>query len=318
MMARSAGAKEPASSAVIEDIPELHYETATIGILGQSPMIHNRVALKARMELLMPRGPLTGAQKAINLKHDPLQEYRDSVNRRRAHEKGPTRIIFPSPSFKGAMATAALDIPSVTKARVNRLTWVVGTSVDIYGVPEMIMSVVRNSDPGRTADIRTRAIMPKWGSLVHIRYILPLVKSQVVTRLLGAAGLIVGIGDYRQEKGKGNHGQFLVCSEDDERLLEIMATGGMAAQDKALETPVCFDQDTEDLYTWFVEELPKRMTERGERQAQAEARKAAREAAAERKLAQQATVASTVTGRTKEAGARRTRRGNGRGNGPAA
>lgn len=36
-----------------------------------------------------------------------------------------------------------------------------------------------------------------------------------------------------------------------------MKAGGRVAQDKALETPKCFDYDSEELFAWFNEELEK-------------------------------------------------------------
>lgn len=242
----------------ILELPELEVGKAEIFILGRSPLIFNRMAAKARQELLFPRGRLTAADKASKMKHDPITEYRDSVTRRRNGESGPTRLLFPAPAFKGAMATAALDMPGVQKTRINRLTWITGTHADIWGIPQMFMSVVRNSDQNHTPDIRTRAIVPEWCASVEIAFVRTFLRDRVIASLIGASGLIVGIGDFRQEKGKGNFGQFEVVAEDDRRLLSLMKEGGMKAQDKALENPEFYDADTEDLFTWFQAEVARR------------------------------------------------------------
>jgi len=47
-------------------------------ILGLSPLICNRMSEKAMRELLAPRGRKTTAEKAASMKHDPIQEFRDS------------------------------------------------------------------------------------------------------------------------------------------------------------------------------------------------------------------------------------------------
>lgn len=233
-------------------------------VVGTSPLVYNRVAEKARQELLFPRGRLTAADKQHHLKHDPIQEYRSSVYRRLATERGPTRLQFPSPSFKVAMATAALDMPGVAKTKIERLTWAKGYRTDIYGIPQLWMDVVRMADPSRTPDIRTRAILPEWCAAVRIEYIMPMLSAERVSRLLSAAGLIIGVGDARQEKGNRSNGQFMIVNgPDDPGFKRIQESGGMAAQDAALEAPEFFDVDTEDLFTWFTEEYKKRAQDRG-------------------------------------------------------
>src|SRR5579863_7996326 len=81
-----------------------------VGIIGTRPLIFNRMAEKAKRELLLPKGRKTAADRAATLKHDPISEYRNSVYRY-ADDAHPTRLCFPAPAFKGAMMTAALDLP---------------------------------------------------------------------------------------------------------------------------------------------------------------------------------------------------------------
>ena len=240
------------------DIPELGEEEFTACVLGTSPFVFHRMAEKARGQLLFPSGPPSRAKKASQLKHDPLAEYRSSVYRRSVNEPGPTRLLFPAVAFKRAMAAAALDIPSVAKAQIDRLTWAVGHRVDMYGVPQMLMDVVRNSDINHTPDIHTWATLPEWACRVTIRVAAPMLSAKVASRLLGAAGRIVGVGDGRPQKGKLSKGQFTLVNYDDETFQRVLREGGMAAQDAALENPTFFDTDTEDLYTWFEEEYKLR------------------------------------------------------------
>lgn len=228
-----------------------------VGIVGTKPIILNRMAEKAKRELLLPKGRKTAADKAANLKHDPITEYRNSAYRY-AHDERPTRLYFPAPGFKGAMMTAALDLPGTKKAEIGRLVWVEDHSVDLYGVPELLMSVVRSADMNRTPDIRTRAIVPKWACVIRVSFTKPKLTSQATFNLLAAGGLTCGIGDFRQEKGKGNCGQYRACPTNDPELKEIMKAGGRAIQDAALESPHYHDADTEELITWYFEEVQKR------------------------------------------------------------
>ena len=84
-----------------------------------------------------------------------------------------------------------------------------------------------------------------------------------MVNLLSAAGVIVGVGDWRQEKGSGNYGLFRVAQPDDKELLEIMRTGGRKAQFAALETPGFYDKESQDLIQWFGETLAARGAKAG-------------------------------------------------------
>ena len=84
------------------------------------------------------------------------------------------------------------------------------------------MAIVRSADMNRTPDVRTRAILPRWACQITISYAIPLLKEAQITNLLAAAGFTVGIGDYRQEKGKGSYGQYSLVAPDDANYRDIM------------------------------------------------------------------------------------------------
>src|SRR5690554_3812590 len=89
----------------------------TVKLIGTTPLYFNAMSAKAKRTLLIGGGKKTAAEKK-QLKHDPQQEFRDSVYRL---PSGPTLLGFPAPGVKGAMATAALETPGVTKTSVQRL-----------------------------------------------------------------------------------------------------------------------------------------------------------------------------------------------------
>lgn len=239
------------------DVVSIRQGEVTFYILGAAPFYCNRVAEKAKRELLMPKGRMTQAQKATNLKHDPEAEYRNSPYLRRG--PGPTRIMMRSDAFKKAIAQAAIDMPTgVAKAQINRLTYVVGDYVPIWGLPRLSMEIVRSADMARTPDVRTRARIDRWAAVLQLRYCEPMLNADKVTKLLSAAGVICGVGDWRQEKGGGSNGLFDVVAEDDPRLLAVLSEGGIEAQDEALARPVCSDPESEDLLAWYHEELGRR------------------------------------------------------------
>lgn len=234
------------------EVEPLRVGTMQVWLKGRTPMIHNRLAAKAKQELLFPRGRKTTAEKQQLLKHDPENEYRNSMSLRPGN-KVPTRVVFPAPSVKGAIATAALETKGTNKTQIGRLVWVKDYSLDVYGVPQLFMAIVRSADMNKTPDLRTRAIFAEWCMPATIQYVKPQMSEQAIMQLLSNGGFIVGVGDFRQEKGKGNFGQFEVCSEAE--CKSIIDTGGRKQQDVAIKDPICFDSDTEELLAWFKEEV---------------------------------------------------------------
>jgi len=227
---------------------------ASFWIKGASPMFFNALSEKVKQELLYP-SVKTRASRAGTLKHDPPREFVASMYRYRNGAE-PTRLYVPATAFKGALMTGALESTGATKAGIGRLVWVVGDTIPVYGVPKFHMTVVRQAGMNRAPDIRTRAILPEWACLVNIEYVEPQINATTLGTLLTLAGLVVGVGDFRQEKGKGNFGQFSLSTEQE--VAAIVKKGGMKQQDAAIEKPECYDLETQTLLDWFTAERKKR------------------------------------------------------------
>ena len=120
------------------------------------------------------------------------------------------------------------------------------------------MAVTRNSDIARNPDVRTRAIIAKWAAVIDVSFVVPAISHQMVATLLSNAGLVCGIGDFRQEKGHGSFGLFRIANEDDPALLEIVENGAADVQEAALANPTAFDVDTEELLKFFDVEVRRR------------------------------------------------------------
>ena len=238
-------------------IIEVQTATITVAILGTTPLILNRLSEKTKHELLLPKPRKTAADKASTLKHDPLAEFRASPERIR-DESAPTLLAVPSVALKGAMRTAALDLPGANKSQVGRLTYVEGEMLGVYGIPKVFSTIVRSADINRTPDVRTRCIVPEWALLASITYVKPILRDQAIANLIAAAGITVGIGDFRQQKGAGNYGSFTVVGMDDERLQRLLRDGGRAAQQAAMDDPEAYDENTEELLAWFDQEVRRR------------------------------------------------------------
>lgn len=237
------------------EIKPISMARARTHLLGVSPLIMHRFSSKAWRELLAPSPEKNKAEKAESLKHDPLNEFRECCYRNRDASE-PTAIHFPSGAFSKAIAAAALDVPGATKSQMLRLVNISTTQVNIYGQPQMGMDMVRNSDMARTPDVRTRAYFPDWCCVIDVEYVSTLISQVQIFNLIGAAGVIVGLGDYRPQKG-GQFGKFVCVPEDDPNIVRIMKQG-RAVQEAALLSPSFYNEDSAELYGWFVEEVARR------------------------------------------------------------
>jgi hypothetical protein len=238
------------------DVIELVMKRLELSALGYTPMIMNRFDFKAQQQLLLPSPKKNAAERATTLKHDPVAEFRGAIYKNR-NPKEPAAIHLPVNAFAKAIAAAAIDIPGATRSQIERLTSVTTVNINLFGVPRLFTTMVRNSDPRRTPDMRTRAIFPEWACTITIQYVANLIKDRSIANLMAAAGGIIGIGDWRPQKG-GSYGKFEVVSPENKLFKEICKKQGRVAQLAAMETPVCFDEDTESLLAWFTHEVKRR------------------------------------------------------------
>jgi len=253
------GRKSSKESVFIE-IQRLERAQARVFLLGTTPLLMNRMAAKAKQQLLVPPRTLNKAARASQLKHDPPAEYRDSVYMCR-DDKAPTAVHIPNNAIKKSMASASLDTPGATKAETGRLVKVLDGTVHIYGKPYLHMSVVRQAGPAKTPDIRTRAIFPEWCCSVSIQYIRQRIRENDILNLVGNAGDVAGVGDGRTEKGTFDFGSWEIVAHDDPRWQKIARTQGRKVQLAALEKIECFDEDSEELLAWYQEEIRRREQE---------------------------------------------------------
>lgn len=240
------------------DVPALSQSRMRVAVLGKTPLILNRLSEKAKHELLFPKPRKNAAEKASSLKHNPLEEFRSSPHTIR-DDSAPSLLAMPSTAFKGALRSAALDVPGAAKSQIGRLTYVEGEYVPIFGIPKVLMSVVRSADMNKTPDVRSRVIVPRWAAVFDVCYVSSIIKPTAVMNLLASGGLTIGVGDWRPEKGSGTYGQFVLLSDAEDKVFrDIVATGGRAAQQAAMDDPEAYDADTEELLAWFDVELKRR------------------------------------------------------------
>jgi hypothetical protein len=241
-------------------ISEIRMGEISFCVLGTTPVVLNRLSEKSKQLLLLPKRKTNRAGLEQTLKHDPLQEYRDSVYQNKS-PGAPTRILLHGGAFKRALADVALDIPGAAKATIGRLTSIKETMINLYGEPELMMAVVRQAGIVKSPDIRTRAVIRNWACKITVGYVSSVISREDVTNLLAASGIIIGVGDWRPQKGAGSFGMFRLCDPKDEEWNSIVQTGTAAAQDEALANPNFYDADTEDLVLWYLDEVKRRSAE---------------------------------------------------------
>jgi len=248
-------AKAKQESAEISITP-LKRATLKLRIIGTTPLFQNRMANKVKQGLLVGGGKKTKAER-INIKHDPLREFRDSAE---IVPVGPTALGLRVVAVKAAMCTAALETPGLTKTSTQRLLFMPGDFFPLYGTPQLRMDVTRSADINRTPDVRTRAFLPKWGAEVTVQFIVPQFSVAGVVALLCNAGVLIGVGDFRQEKGKGAFGSFRVIGEGekDAEWDDLVKNHARKAQAAALNNPQYADRDTEDLMAFYETEVKRR------------------------------------------------------------
>lgn len=231
-------------------VERIDTKTVEVCLMGVSPLYQHRMASKAMLELVAPKGRRTAADRAATPKHDLIAEFRDAAE---VMDSGPTYLGIPATAFKGALMTAALDAPGPRKAQVGRLSYVEGDRVPVYGLPYLALDIVRNSDINHTPDVRARPILPRWCAVVRVTFVTPILNETSVVNLLQRAGVTCGVGDYRQEKGKGDFGRWRLARPDDPDFLHLVKSEGRDAQRAAMDEPVPHTREAAELLTRVAE-----------------------------------------------------------------
>ena len=253
-------AKQTATKSITQEttihVEPLRQARIRLRIIGTTPMFQHRMAAKAMRSLLIGGAKKTAAEKK-NIKHHPHEEFLEAAE---ILSSGPTALGLRMVAVKSAMYTAALETNGMTKTGAQRLLFLPGDHAALYGTPQLRMDIVRSADMAKTPDVRTRPFLPKWGAEIDIAYIEPQLNAGSVVSLLCNGGVLVGLGDFRQEKGKGNFGCFRVIGpgEVDAEWDDLVKNHGREAQAEALENPQPANDETRELLEFYQGEVKRR------------------------------------------------------------
>ena len=199
-------------------IPALDIRTATVKIVGDSPLIMHKWSEKAKKEILDKQ-----MKKAKSKGHDAKDPFADFISSMywldgepenktpdgfaAALEDG-ARFGFPSTAVKAA-AVAAAYRAGITKNMVsmNGAFHIIGEFVEINGEPVMREDMVKVGMG--VADIRYRGEFPEWWSSFTVRYNAAVISLEQLINMINMGGFACGIGEWRAEKG-GTFGAFHV------------------------------------------------------------------------------------------------------------
>lgn len=182
-------------------------ETIQVPIIGTTPLIVHRFSEKAKRQML----DAMQGKRTPKIAKDPEAEYEGAFYRLKAD----SGYGVPSVAFKQSMVGATrLFGKDVSMVLVRQTIFVHGEIgedgqplVKIEGEPRMREDVVTVGRGGH--DLRYRPEFPEWRAGVSITYVKSAFTRDSVLTLLDAAGLGVGICEWRPEKN-GDFGQFRI------------------------------------------------------------------------------------------------------------
>lgn len=203
-----------AETATIQ-IDRIAAETITVPIIGTSPLIVHRFSEKAKQQML---DNMQG-RKTPKTPKDPAAEYEAAFYRLKDGGYG-----FPAVAFKAATVEASRFYgKDVTKVGLRQFVFVQGevgvdgqALVRIEGEPRMREDVVRVGRGG--TDLRYRPEFAEWKTVLEVIYVTSALTRTSVLSLIDAAGMGVGVGEWRPEKD-GTFGTYQI---DTDRGVEVL------------------------------------------------------------------------------------------------
>ena len=198
-------------------IASIQAETLRIPIVGTAPLIVHRFSEKAKRAML----DAMQGRKPPKQPKDPQADYEGAFYRFKDPDTG---YGFPVIAFKAAIVEASRFYDkSVSKVLLRQVVFVSGEMgvdgvplVRITGEPRMREDVVRVGMGG--TDLRYRPEFLEWKTWLTLTYVKSCLDRGSVLSLLDAAGMGVGIGEWRPER-QGAHGTFRI---DQDREVEVI------------------------------------------------------------------------------------------------
>lgn len=205
--AAAAAVAAAASGAPALDIRALSTESMLVPIVGTSPVITHRFSEKARKQML---DNMQG-RKAPKVPKDPDAEYQAAMYRLDDGGYG-----IPALAFKQAIVDASRFYgKNVSMVILRMAVFVKGVFpeaggqalIPIDGEPHMREDVTTVGMGGH--DLRYRPEFSEWSAVLPITFVSSMLTADSVLSLIQAAGMGVGVGEWRPERS-GDFGTFAI------------------------------------------------------------------------------------------------------------
>lgn len=187
-------------------IPKIEPKVLQVWVDGITPLLVCAWSEKA-MNMILEK-QMKKASKGKEAK-DPEKCYRDSLY---TSTEGWTGV--PAGGIKGCLINAVRAIDDLNMTDAKRLVFVrsEGTTasgqglVRIHGEHQMHRGMVRIS--GGVADVRFRAIYPKWSMRLEVEFLPHMLSAEQVVNLIELAGFVEGLCEHRPGAPKSHTGDF--------------------------------------------------------------------------------------------------------------
>ncbi len=189
------------------EIRSLEVERILIPIVGLAPLIVHAWSEKAKRQMLDAQQ----GRKNVKEHRDPKADYESSLYRTK------DGYGFPTLAFKAAtVGSARFYGKAVRMTEIRQFLFFRGVpSIDgtqiltpLVGEPRMREDMVR---VGMGTDLRYRGEFVEWSARLDVTYVKSALSRDSVLSLIEAAGLGVGVGEWRPEKN-GQNGTYAIDS----------------------------------------------------------------------------------------------------------
>ena len=217
--AKNGAVKTAAGAAEVEqiDVQRIQAKRIIVPIVGTAPLIMHKWSEKAKRQML---DAMQGKRKVKDVR-DPEADYQSSMYRI-APGNAESEYGFPVLGFKAAIVSAGRffgkDLPMTA---IRQFVFMTGATSDdgatllvplLNSEPHMREDTVRLSQS--STDLRYRAEFAGWRAELDITYVESKISQGTVLALVDAAGMGVGVGEWRPEKS-GMNGTFTLDPDRD-------------------------------------------------------------------------------------------------------
>ena len=184
----------------------MNLKSITIPIVGTTPLIMHKFSSKSVTQLKEIGEIESGMKQGGKKKNiaDPEEDYQNSIY----YFADGKRCGMPAVALKSAMTYAGYQIYKKPQTQTRASIFVCPEEnetgdglVEVQGEHRMREDMVRVGTINKVASPRYRAEFPEWKMNVTIQFFSDVISEEEVVKLLAAAGIASGLGEWRPQKG---------------------------------------------------------------------------------------------------------------------